>query len=149
MIDDTIRTVHDTALDIVRTDQKYAIYGEGLNKRIEAEESQRKFVFPEPRPVEDYLDALKKSGFAFQEPFYIPVKVSYSDWLDFLRVKRLQAGILPEIGGKKPSLEEEKDRDDIITVAALELFKDLELNNPLADEKFFTIDIVYITSFKK
>jgi len=149
MIDDTIRTVHDIALNIVRTDQKYAIYREGLNKRIEAEEPQRKFVFPEPRPVEDYLEALEQAGFEHQKPLYIPVKVRYSDWLDFLRVKRLQAGILPEIGGKEPLPEEEKDRDDLITVAALQLFKDLELNNPLADEKFFTIDIVYVTSFKK
>lgn len=148
MIDDTVKIVHDIALDIVRTDPKLAIYKEGLNGRIEAEESQRKFVFPDPRPIEVYLDALKESGFDFQAPIYIPVKVKYSDWLNFLRVKRLQAGILPEIGGKEPSPKEEEDRDALITRGALKLFKDLELNNPLADEECFTIDIAYVTAVK-
>lgn len=149
MIDDTVNTVHDLAIDIVRTDPRYTGYRKGLDKRIEAEDSQRKFVFPEPKPVEDYLEALEQAGFEYQTPIYIPVKVRYSDWLDFLRVKRLQAGILPEIGGKEPSSEEENDRDSLITMAALKLFNDLELNNPLADEKCFTIDIVYVTSLKK
>ena len=149
MIDDTVKTVHDIALDIVRTDPKFAIYREGLDERIEVEESQRKFVFPEPRYVETYLDALKEAGFNFHAPIYIPVKVMYSDWLNFLRVKRLQAGILPEIGGKEPSQQEEEDRDILITQGALKLFKDLETSNQLADDKCFTIDIVYITSIKK
>ena len=149
MIDDTVKIVHDIAIDIVRTDTKFAIYRNGLDERIEAEESQRKFVFPEPRHVETYLDALKEAGFDFHVPIYIPVKVRYSDWLNFLRVKRLQAGILPEIGGKEPSPQEEGDRDTLITQGALKLFKDLEANNPLANDKWFTIDIVYVTSVKK
>lgn len=149
MIDDTIKTVHDIALDIVLTDSKFASYRKGLDTRIETEEPQRKFVFPDPRPIETYLVSLERAGFQQQTPFYIPVKVKYSDWLNFLRVKRLQAGILPEIGGKEPSPEEEKDRDNLITMAALKLFKDLEVNNPLADEKSFTIDIVYVTAVKE
>ena len=149
MIDDTVRIVHDIALDIVRTDPKFASYREGLDERTEAEESQRKFVFPDPRPIEAYLGALEQAGFKHQTPIYIPVKVKYSDWLNFLRVKRLQAGILPEIGGKEPSPKEEEDRDTLITQGALKLFKDLELNNPLADKEFFTIDIVYVAAIKK
>lgn len=149
MIDDTIKIVHDIAIDIVRTEPKYADYRKGLDKRIEAEDSQRKLVFPEPRAVEDYLEDLEHAGFEHQKPLYIPVKVRYSDWLNFLRVKRLQAGILPEIGEIEPSIEEEKDRDQLITMAALQLFEDLKLNNPLADEKCFTIDIVYITATKE
>ena len=149
MIDDTVKTVHDIALGIVRKDPKFAAYRKGLDVRTEAEETQRKFVFPEPRPVGTYLNALKKTGFDYQKPIYIPVKIRYSDWLNFLRVKRLQAGILPEIGGKEPSPKEEEDRDNLITQGALKLFKDLEHNNPLADDKCFTIDIAYITSVKK
>ena len=149
MIDDTIKTVHDSALEIVRTAPEFAGYRKGLDKRIEAEEPQRKFVFPEPRPIEFYLSALKQAGFNHQTPIYIPVKVRYSDWLNFLRVKRLQAGILPEIGGKDPSPQEEEDRDALITTSALKLFKDLKINNPLADEICFTIDIVYVTALKE
>ncbi len=148
MIDDTIKTVHDMAIDFVRRDDEFTAYREGLNERIEHEEQQRKLVFPEPRPIEIYLDALKKADFMHEAPIYIPVKVHYSDWLNFLRVKRLQAGILPEIGGKEPSPKEENDRDVLITRSALKLFKDLELNNPLADEKCFTIDIAYVTAVK-
>lgn len=149
MIDDTIKTVHDIALGIVRTDTRFAIYRKGLNERTEAEESQRKFVFPNPRPIEVYLEALEQAGFEYQTPLYMPVKVRYDDWLNFLRVKRLQAGVLPEIGGKEPSPKEEKDRDTLITKGALKLFKDLELNNPLANDKCFTIDIVYLMSYKE
>lgn len=149
MIDDTVKTVHDIAIDIVRTDPRFAIYRKGLNERIGIEEPQRKFVFPEPMDIKFYLDALKESGFEFQTPLYSPVKVMYSDWLNFLRVKRLQAGVLPEIGGRDPSPKEEGDRDALITRGALKLFKDLKLNNSLADEKCFTIDIVYATAVKE
>ncbi|MBS3105343.1 methyltransferase domain-containing protein [Candidatus Woesearchaeota archaeon] len=149
MIDDTVKIVHDIALDIVRTDPKFAIYRKSLDKRIATEESQRRFVFPDPRPIEFYLDALKTSGFKYDAPIYIPVKVRYDDWLNFLRVKRLQAGILPEVGGKEPSPQEEEDRDALITRGALKLFKDLENSNPLSDNKRFTIDIAYVTSVKE
>ena len=149
MIDDTVKTVHDIAVEIIRTDGKFEIYREGLNARIENEKSQRKFVFPEPRPIKTYLNALRKAGFDYHAPYFIPVKVKYSDWLNFLRVKRLQTGILPEVGGKDPSPEEEEDRDNLITQGAIKLFKDLETENPLADDKYFTIDIAYVTSIKK
>jgi len=149
MIDDTVQSVHDIALNIVRTDSRFTVYRNQLDERLKNEESQRKFVFPDPRPIETYLDALKKVGFEYQNPLYIPVKIRYSDWLNFLRVKRLQAGILPEIGGKEPSPKEEKDRDSLITMAALKLFKNLETNNPLADDKHFTVECVYVMAIKK
>ena len=149
MIDDTVKSVHDIALDIVRTDSEFANYREGLNERIEIEESQRKFVFPDPRPIGFYLDALEKAGFKHENPLFIPVKIKYSDWLNFLRVKRLQAGILPEIGGKEPSPQAEEDRDYLITQGALKLFNDLKTNNPLATEEYFNIECVYVASFKK
>lgn len=148
MIDDTVRTVHDIALEIVRTDPKYKDYREGLNERIDAEEAQRKFVFPEPRPIEFYLKALSYARLKHNNAMFIPVRIRYDDWLDFLRVKRLQAGILPEIGGKEPLEQEEKDRDELITEGALKLFDDLKKNNPLADEDYFTIECVYVLSKK-
>ena len=40
-----------------------------------------------------------------------------------MRVRRLQAGILPEVGGKDATPQEERDRDDLITKAANILFK--------------------------
>ena len=56
---------------------------------------------------------------------------------------------MPEIGGHEPTEKEERDRDNLITRAAQKLFKELEKNNPMADDKSFTIFIVYFTSKKK
>lgn len=149
MIDDTVKIVHDIAIEAVKTQAKYSAYRKCIDGEKDAEKSQRKLVFPDPRPIEIYLNALEKSGFDFQEPVYVPVKVRYGDWLNFLMVKRLQAGILPEIGGRDPSPKEEQDRDELITYGALQLFSDLKRDNPLADDEAFIIDIAYITSIKK
>lgn len=148
-VDYTIQRVHDIALQILQNDGRFTKYRKGLDKRIEAEDKQRKFVFPEPRPIEVYLTALKSAGFIYEKPHYKLIRIAYKDWLDFLRVKRLQAGILPEIGGKESSPEEEQDRDKLITISANKLFKELETQNPFADDKCFTTEWVYITSIKE
>jgi len=112
------------------------------------EYGQRKLVFPEPRPMEYYLKMLKSAGFRHEEVRHRLVRVKYKDWLDFLRVKRLQAGILPEIGGKEPSPEEEQDRDELITMSSNRLFSELKSQNPFADGNSFTAEWIYITSIK-
>lgn len=148
MIDDTVKMVHDIALEIVRTNDEFSDYRNGLNERIEIEEKQRQSVFPEPRPLELYLKAMKNAGFTFEEPQFRLIKVKYKDWLNLLRVKRLESGILPEIGGKEPSPREEHDRDKLITMSCSQLFKDLEEQNPFADNKSFTAEWVYVTATK-
>ncbi len=149
MVDDTINRVHDIALNLVRTNNKFAKYREHLDESIERELQQRKFVFPDPRPIGEYSEALKNAGFTYEDPHYKLIKIAYSDWLDFLRVKRLQAGILPEIGSKEPSPEEEKDRDELITLAAKKLFKELEIQNPFADKKGFKVEWIYVAAKKE
>ncbi len=148
MVDDSVKRVHKIALDIVRNNPKFEEYKKDLDARISMNESQRKFVFPEPRTINVYLDALKKSGFEYEEPIFKLFKVKYSDWLNFLRVRRLQAGILPEIGGHEPSPKEESDRDELITLAANKLFDELKSQNPLADRESFTIEVAYVTAKK-
>lgn len=149
MIDDTVKRVHDIALEIILKNNKFEKYRNDLNKRIEIEEKQRKFVFPDPRPIETYMGMLKVAGFKCEKPQYKLIKVKYSDWLNFVRVKRLQAGILPEVGGKEPSQEEEQDRDELIAMASNQLFKELETGNPFADDKCFTAEWIYITAIKQ
>ena len=149
MVDDTIIRVHDISLDLIRKDKRFLKYADGLDSHIKLESSQRKFVFPDPRPEKFYLDALKSAGFRHEKSHYKLIRISYKDWLDFLRVKRLQAGILPEIGGKEPSPDEEKDRDEIITAASQQLFMELEKNNPMADDKSFTVEWVYGIAVKE
>ena len=148
MVDDTVKRVHDIALDIVRTNKKFIKYRENIEHRIEIENEQRKFVFPDPKTEDTYLKLLKAAGFEYEEPHYKLIKIEYKDWRDFLRVKRLQAGILPEIGGKEPSPEEEQDRDELITIASNQLFKELETQNPMADNKCFTTEWIYVSARK-
>ena len=148
MVDDSVKRVHDIALQLVKTDARFAAYRKDLNERISMNESQRKFVFPEPRPIEFYLESLKKTGFEYQAPDFKLFKVKYADWLNFLRVRRLQAGILPEIGGHDPTPQEESDRDALITAATNMLFKELRETNKLADKESFTIEVVYVTAKK-
>ena len=148
MIDNTVNSVHSMALEFIRTDSRFEKYRAELDKRIKIEEKQRKFIFPEPRPLEAYIKSLTDAGFRIIETKYKLIRIKYYDWMNFLRVKRLQAGILPEGGGKEPSPEEENDRDMLITLAATKLFEDLKKNNQMADETSFTAEWVYVTAEK-
>jgi ubiquinone/menaquinone biosynthesis C-methylase UbiE len=149
MVDDTVKKVHDIALDIIKTDDNFKKYREHLGERIEAEKEQRKFVFPDPRPLELYLKNLKDAGFKYIEVNYRLIKIRYADWINFLRVKRLEAGILPEIGGKDATPEEAEDRDKLIAMSSDRLFKDLEMNNPMANKIGFTTEWVYVGAVKQ
>ena len=148
MIDDSIDQIHDTALKIIQTDNVFNRYKKNLDKRILQENHQRNFVFPSPRPIEFYLKILKSVGFKNPKVSYKQIKVKYKDWLKFLRVRRLQAGILPEVGGKDPSEQEEKDRDIIITKASLEFFRKLKKQNPKASVRSFTAQWTYVSAEK-
>ncbi|HIH04652.1 TPA: 3-oxoacyl-[acyl-carrier-protein] reductase [Candidatus Woesearchaeota archaeon] len=149
LVDDTVRRVHDIALDIVRHDPTFSPYKAQLDVSIRKYEAQRKFVFPQPRPLSFYIGELQRAGFAVENHYAKLFKVKYDDWLTFLRVKRLQAGILPEIGGNEPSPKEEEDRDRLITLATKKLFSELREKNPLADKEGFTIEVVYIFAHRK
>ena len=149
MVDDTVKRVHDIAMEIVKENKKYKNYREIIKKQIEPNKKQQNFVFPEPRPLEYYLASLKSAYFKYAEPYYKLLRIAYKDWMEFLRVKRLQAGILPEIGGINPSPQEEKDRDELITMSANQLFKELERHNPMSDDKCFTVELVYVTATKQ
>ena len=82
------------------------------------------------------------------EPVYNCFRLKYSDWINFLRIKRLQAGILPEVGGKEPTPEQEKDRDTLIIMSAKKLFKELEKFNPFADDKSYLGEWVFVSASK-
>ena len=149
MVDDTVKRVHDISIEIVRTDAKFATYRKYLDINIKTTEPQRKFVFPDTRSIEFYLRSLKHAGFEDIVYNYQLVQVKYSDWLNFLRVRRLQSGILPEIGGHEPTPKEESDRDLLITLAATKLFEELRSRNPLADDNGFSIDFVCVSAKKQ
>ena len=148
MIEDSVRRIHDLAIKIIRTDPKFALYKQTITKRIQEEKKQRKFVFPDPRSISFYTNSLKETGFKNISVTYVPIKVLYSDWLSFVRVRRLQAGILPELGGKNPSPIEERDRDFIITKATKQLFEILKKTNALATNRSFSAEWTYVQAEK-
>lgn len=148
MIDDSVKMVHDRAIEIIRREKKFKKYAKELDIRIKKEDSQRKLIFPTPRDLEYYLEILSKVGFKDIKTKHVKIRVSYKDWLNFLRVRRLQAGILPEIGGKDPSAKEELERDELITMAAQEIFRKMEKENKYANKKSFIAEWTYVYSRK-
>jgi len=148
MMDDCIKRIHEIAIDLIREDKKFEDYKTDIDKKIELARNFRKFVFPDTKPLEVYLKDLKNAGFEQLDSYYKTIRVKYTDWMKFVRVRALQAGILPEIGGKDPTDEEVNDRDAIVTAAALGLFKELEETNPMATGEYFTSESIYITTVK-
>lgn len=148
MIEDTVKEIHDLALEIIRTDKTFKQYKQNLDARIAAQASQRKIVFPNPRSVEHYVQMLKSVGFKNTSVTYKKIKVKYDDWMNFVRVRRLQAGILPEVGGKDATPREERDRDTLITKAATQLFKKLKTQNSLANDRLFVAEWIYVQGEK-
>lgn len=148
MIDDTVNQIHDIALQIIKTCAMFKTYRKDLDRRTKEQISQRKFVFPPHRHIDEYIKNLKIVGFGNIKVSHKLIKVNYTDWLNFLRVRRLQAGIVPEIGGREPTSQEEYDRNELITMAGLELFKELERKNPFADQTSFTTEWMYVTAEK-
>ena len=63
MIDDTVKEIHDIALEIIRTHKTFGRYAQDLDARIVAQADQRKVVFPDPRLVEYYVKMLKSVDF--------------------------------------------------------------------------------------
>lgn len=148
MIDDTVKEIHDLALDIIRKSKTFKQYKQNLDARISAQAGQRKVVFPDPRSVEYYVQVLKSVGFKNVSVTYKKIKVKYDDWMNFVRVRRLQAGILPEVGGKDATPQEEQDRDAFITKAANTLFEKLKTQNPLANGQSFIAEWIYVQAEK-
>lgn len=148
MLDSTVYRVHDIAINLIKKLPQFKEYRKGLDKQIKSFLPQRKFIFPYPRDIKEYVNALKAAGFKQVKIYYSCFKVKYSDYLNFLRVKRLQAGILPEVGGRDPTQKEIEDRDELITKASLQLFDELKDNNPLADDKSWQCEWAYVMGIK-
>lgn len=148
MIHNTVDRVHDLAIDIINANKKYASYQKNLPVRIKENVAQRKFVFPDPKSIDYYLGLLSTVGFRDIRVTQKSIRVKYADWLKFLRVRRLQAGILPEVGGKEATPREALDRNELITEASRALFKELQATNPHANRTSFLAEWVYVTAKK-
>jgi ubiquinone/menaquinone biosynthesis C-methylase UbiE len=86
IIDETVYVVHEVATGLVRTDPRYAPYRAVLEEpeRMRAYLDYRDRVFLAPRPLEDYLDALRTGGFAIDEVTERTIEADVQEWYEFL-----------------------------------------------------------------
>ena len=86
IIDETVYVVHEVATGIVRTDPQYAAYRPVLDdeERMRAYLDYRDRVFLAPRPLEDYLAALRSTGFEIDDVTERTIEASVEEWYEFL-----------------------------------------------------------------
>jgi SAM-dependent methyltransferase len=86
IIDETVYVVHEVATGIVRTDPQYAAYRPVLDdeERMRAYLDYRDRVFLAPRPLEEYLDALRSTGFEIDDVTERTIEASVEEWYEFL-----------------------------------------------------------------
>jgi SAM-dependent methyltransferase len=86
IIDETVYVVHEVAAGLVRTDPRYKPYRTVLEdaERLRPYLEWRDRVFPAPRPLEFYLDALRSTGFAIEGVSERTIEASVQEWYEFL-----------------------------------------------------------------
>jgi len=86
IIDETVAVVHEVATGLVRTDERWAAYREVLDdpERVAAHLAWRDRVFPSPRPLDFYLDALRAAGFEIEDVTERTIEAVVEEWYEFL-----------------------------------------------------------------
>jgi ubiquinone/menaquinone biosynthesis C-methylase UbiE len=99
IIDETVESIHRTAMDLARRDERYAAYRTVLDdpKRMEQYDALRKKYFLPVRPLDHYLGTLRKAGFASTSVSTATIEARVSEWYDFLSV--YHEGVLGWVGG--------------------------------------------------
>ena len=86
IIDETVYVVHEVATGLVRTDPRWAAYRDVLDnpERMCAYLAWRDRVFLAPRPLDHYLEALRRAGFAIDEVTERTIEADVGEWYEFL-----------------------------------------------------------------
>ena len=101
IIDETVEAINAAAAELVREDERYAQYRDGLADaaRMNAyDELRRKFFLP-VRPLEHYVGALERAGFRLVEVVHLPIEAWTEEWADFLAA--YHEGVLGWVGGSE------------------------------------------------
>ncbi|HWN23452.1 MAG TPA: class I SAM-dependent methyltransferase [Gaiellaceae bacterium] len=101
IIDETVDAINVAAAELVREDERYAAYRDGLSdpKRVAAyEELRRKFFLP-VRPLKHYIEALERAGFRIRDVAHLPIEARTAEWTDFLAT--YHEGVLGWVGGSE------------------------------------------------
>ncbi len=116
IIDETVEAINAAAAEIVRTDERYAAYRDGLEdpaRRAAYDELRRKFFLP-VRPLAHYVSALEEAGFRVERVEHVSIAAETAEWTDFLSA--YHEGVLGWVGGSErvegqpPSEEAVADR---------------------------------------
>jgi SAM-dependent methyltransferase len=99
IIDETVAAIHDAALAIVAENAAYAAYRECAadSARMAKYVALRDKYFLPVRPLDHYLDRLRKAGFAIETVTNRTIEASVDEWYDFLAV--YHEGVLGWVGG--------------------------------------------------
>ncbi len=114
IIDETVEVIHQVALGIVEEDDRFAKYRAALadTEYRDAHDALRKKYFLPVRPLEYYLDTLRKGDFDVTavERRRIPARVE--EWYEFLSV--YHEGVLGWVGGAEKIVGAEPT-DEVVT----------------------------------
>lgn len=101
IIDDTVDAIHRAAMEIVREDDRFALYRDALADpaRMAKHDAYRARVFLPPRPLAFYVDAFERAGLAVERTEARAIRAQTRDWLEFLAV--YHDAVLGWVGGSE------------------------------------------------
>ena len=101
IIDETVDAINAAGAELVRTDDRYAQYRDGLEdpaRRAAYDELRRKFFLP-VRPLAHYLSALEQAGFRVERVDHVSIAADTAEWTEFLSA--YHDGVLGWVGGSE------------------------------------------------
>lgn len=101
IIDETVEAINAAAEEIVRADERYAAYREGLDdeERREAYAALRRKFFLPVRPLSHYVGALEAAGFEVARVEHRTIAADTAEWTAFLGA--YHEGVLGWVGGSE------------------------------------------------
>ena len=101
IIDETVEAINDAAVELVRADERYSDYRNGLaddGRQARYDELRRKFFLP-VRPLAHYVDALEAAGFRVERVEHRTIAADTAEWTAFLSA--YHEGVLGWVGGSE------------------------------------------------
>lgn len=85
LIDDTVRAIHQTAIEIVQEKERYAAYRSILtDPRLRQYDAYRERTFPQLRSLDSYTASLREAEFSDLAVRETSITVDVGEWCDFL-----------------------------------------------------------------
>lgn len=133
IIDRTVDVIHDAAVEIVRSDDRFSAYRDVLDDggTMQAHGDLRRKYFLPVRPLDHYTDALSDAGLEVRHVAHRPVRARVEEWRRFLAV--YHDGILgwvggsPRVEGSEPSEADVEARLELLAGAMGRVFGDREV----------------------